>query len=140
MPTRRAEAQALPPTVAPALIEAVRQSPGGPVELTLAPEELGRLRMTLHQDGDSIRVTLLVERAETLDLLRRHGDQLWQEFRQAGFTGGSLSFGQWGGQGTRNHPPQSADAPPDPAPHASAAPPAATPARTVGDTGLDLRM
>jgi len=79
------------------LAEIATIQPDKTVELALAPEELGRLRVTMTQDGDTIRVTLIAERPETLDLLRRHADQLGQEFRQAGFASASFTFGQWGG-------------------------------------------
>lgn len=67
----------------------------GPIELVLNPAELGHLRFEIHQKGAHLEVVLLAERPETLELLRRHGDQLASEFRNAGFSGASLSFGHW---------------------------------------------
>jgi hypothetical protein len=75
----------------------VSARPDGPVELRLSPEELGRLHLHLLSDGDTLRVTVLVERPETLDLLRRHADLLIHEIRAAGFAGGSFTFAGWGG-------------------------------------------
>lgn len=71
---------------------------GGPVEVVLNPQELGRMRFEMHQQGDHLRVFLVAERPETLDLLRRHGEQLLSDLRQSGFGGASLSFGSWGQQ------------------------------------------
>lgn len=87
---------ALPPAVSAALVAQVRAGEAGPVTVTLSPEELGTLRFEMHGRGEAIHVALVVERPETLDLLRRHAEQLAGEFRQAGFAGASFSFS--GGQ------------------------------------------
>ena len=65
------------------------------VELSLSPEELGKLRFDIVAHGDRLAVMVFAERPEALDLLRRHGDQLLQELRLAGFTQSSLNFGDW---------------------------------------------
>ena len=88
----------MPPSVPAALVAQAPQAALGPVEVVLNPEELGKVRFEIHQHGDQVKVVLTVERPETLDLLRRHADQLVQEFRAAGYSGASLSFGHWGGQ------------------------------------------
>lgn len=94
----RHPAQPMPPTVAPMLVDAARALPDAPVTLTLAPEDLGALRFEMQSRGDTIHVSLTVERPETLDMLRRHVEQLTGEFRQAGFANASFSFaGGWGG-------------------------------------------
>ncbi|MES2145313.1 MAG: flagellar hook-length control protein FliK, partial [Pseudomonadota bacterium] len=81
---------------------AIPMAAAGPdrVEVILSPEELGRVQMDFRADGDNVRVFLTAERPDTLDLLRRHADQLAAELRQAGYSGASLSFGQWG----QSHP------------------------------------
>ena len=76
----------------------VKSGDDGPLELALSPEELGRLTISIKHDGDFVRVTVIADRPETLDLMRRHGGDLVADLRQAGFSGASLSFGQ-GGQG-----------------------------------------
>lgn len=130
-----------PKPLAPTLAKIARDTSTGAVELSLAPAELGRLHMAITQDGDQVRVTLTAERPETLELLRRNADQLAQEFRQAGFAGSSLSFGQWGS----GHPPPQQPGP-DPIATANATPafvaPAQAPQRGAvsGGTGLDLRL
>jgi len=129
----------LPEQTAPALVQAVSQTGANTVELVLTPEDLGKLRFELTQTGDQMRIHLIVERPETLDLLRRNADQLLSEFRQAGFAGATLSFGQ-GGQGAQHQPP-AAQAPaaqtttPAPPEHHAPAP---MPQSSGG--GLDLRL
>ncbi len=88
----------LPPTVAAQLIHHSAAAKAGPVELLLTPDDLGHLKFQIHHEGETVRVVLAAERPETLDLLRRHGDQLLQEFRHAGFSGATLSFGEWSQQ------------------------------------------
>lgn len=78
----------------------------GPIEMLLNPAELGHLRFEIHQNGDQVQVLLSTERPETLELLRRNADHLVSEFRNAGFAGASLSFGQWG-RSTDDQPPAS---------------------------------
>jgi len=63
---------------------------GRSVEVTLAPEELGRVTMTIASGDGGLTLTLVAERPETLDLMRRNIDQLAQEFRDLGF--GTLNF------------------------------------------------
>lgn len=78
------------------LLPFAQQALSGPVELVLSPAELGELRFEIHQRGDQVQIVLTAERPETVDLLRRNGEQLVQDFKNAGFSGASLSFGQWG--------------------------------------------
>ncbi len=78
---------------------AARMVPDRPVEISLNPEELGKLRMTLAASDGAISVTLLAERGETADLIRRHLETLAQEFRQIGYREVNFSFaGQGDGQ------------------------------------------
>ncbi len=85
------------------IADIARLRPDGPVDLVLHPEELGRLRFEMTQTGDAIRIHLLVERPETLELLRRNADQLLAEMRQNGFSDASMSFGQWGKDQPEKH-------------------------------------
>ena len=88
----------MPAAVSTTLVDMVKSGDDGPLELALSPEELGRLTISIKHDGDFVRVTVIADRPETLDLMRRHGGDLVADLRQAGFSGASLSFGQ-GGQG-----------------------------------------
>jgi hypothetical protein len=65
------------------------------IELTLAPETLGRLHFEMRPEGAAMAITLSAERPETLDLMRRHLPELLAELKQAGVQAGSMSFGPW---------------------------------------------
>ncbi len=78
--------------VAQQLADAVRQMPDRPVEVTLNPEELGRVRLTFTISENGINLAVLSERGETMDLLRRHIDILAQEFREMGYQDVSFDF------------------------------------------------
>lgn len=54
-------------------------------------------------------VTIHADRPETLDLMRRHSEQLMQEFRQAGFERAELSFGGAGSDQARDQMPGQAE-------------------------------
>ncbi|WP_162798175.1 flagellar hook-length control protein FliK [Sulfitobacter sp. JL08] len=97
-PVARAD---LPQTVTRQLIEVIRSGPDTPVEVSLNPEELGRVRVALSaQDTGVVSVTIAAERPETLALLKRHIDQLVQDFQALGYSGAEFSFAQdnrsWG--------------------------------------------
>lgn len=126
----------------PALVDLARDAGQGTVELSLAPQELGRLRMSLMQDGEAVRVLLTAERPETIDLMRRHADQLVQEFRQAGFSGATLSFGQWGPGGGGAQPLPQADPPALAVPETADMPASQSPGPQLAQSasGLDLRL
>ena len=120
----------------------VSQDASGRIEVQLAPEELGRVRVEMTATGDRMQIHLAVERPESLDLLRRHGEQLLQEFRQAGIAGGSLTFGTWQ-QGDQHQRPSPATPPPA---QVTSLPPDPMPslatqlrAQPVG-SGLNLRL
>lgn len=130
---------ALPASVTAALMPHAPQATLGPVEVVLNPEELGKVRFEIHHQGDQVKVVLAVERPETLDLLRRHADQLVQEFRASGFSGATLSFGHWGGQQQDGAAAQTARAEPDfVATEAQRLPP--SPLSFAPSPGLNLRL
>lgn len=84
-----------------AMAETLNRAPDGMVEVTLSPEELGRVRLTLHPGDSGITVSIAAERPETLDLMRRHADLLGSAMRELGYDDVSLDFGagQPGGGG-----------------------------------------
>ncbi|MBK5928563.1 flagellar hook-length control protein FliK [Rhodobaculum claviforme] len=129
-------AAAPPAPVAGQLAIAARSLPDGPVEIALSPAELGRVTLTLSASETSIAVTLLAERGETLELLRRSIGQLADELRALGYDNPSFSFsGEAGGRDRGQRADRAgAFAIVDAAPAAAAA---AGP-RTV--QGLDLRL
>lgn len=87
----------LPSQVPAQIAAALAARPERPLELRLAPVELGGLTVNLRQDGEILRVVVQADRPDTLDLLRRNGDILLEELRLAGFSGAALSFSDGGG-------------------------------------------
>ena len=85
--------QSLPPGLGQRLAEAAAQLPDRTVEVTLSPEELGRVRMSLSTQDGALTMSVQADRPETLDLLRRNIDQLVRDFRDLGFNDLSFSFG-----------------------------------------------
>jgi hypothetical protein len=67
-----------------------------PVELSLEPAELGRVRLTLSATEGGFNINVLAERPETLDLMRRNAEALAAEYRALGYASVNLSFGQAG--------------------------------------------
>ncbi|MCZ8133579.1 MAG: flagellar hook-length control protein FliK [Rhodobacteraceae bacterium] len=140
-------AHTLPPTPLPDLV--ARQilpnlGTTGAVTVTLSPVELGTLVFEVSPRADGLHLHLTVETPATLDLLRRQGDQILAELRQAGFANASLSFaGQDGQPGTDPRQGQAGnDRTPDAAPELSPQPPGHLPPRSLTATPgtLDLRL
>jgi flagellar hook-length control protein FliK len=84
-----------PAAVGRVLVEMAQTGQADAIEIALSPHELGRVRLHMVPDGDAIRVTIMVERPETMDLLRRNTESFLNDLRQAGFAGASFSFSQW---------------------------------------------
>ncbi|MCB1340512.1 MAG: flagellar hook-length control protein FliK [Pseudooceanicola sp.] len=126
-----------PRFAAPQVAETLIRHPGRSVEVTLNPEELGRVRMALASHDGAISVTITTDRIETLDLMRRHIDGLAQEFRRLGFDHVGFDFRQSGSGGQRTA--QSGAAPPlqEAEPETIAPPPVQRP---VAVSGLDMRV
>ncbi|PTQ75014.1 flagellar hook-length control protein FliK [Celeribacter persicus] len=83
----------LPTHMASQIADAARQLPDRPVEITLSPEELGKVRLSFHlSENGAMHVVIAAERADTLDLLRRNVDSLIGEFRDLGYTDSGFSF------------------------------------------------
>ena len=99
------------------------------------------MRFDIVSHGDQLQVTLAAERPETLVLLRRHAEDLRQEFRAAGMDPGTLSFSQWGqpGQGSGKPDPSAVTAADDMT-HPVLSEPIPVPRLRVAGAGLDLRL
>lgn len=99
-------------SVAQQVVIAVTQSGGQITEITLNPEELGRVRMQMTQavDGGLI-LHVQAERLDTIDLMRRNSDLLTQEFRALGYGTLTFSFSQQDGNQERGMQPQSQTSP-----------------------------
>jgi len=132
------------PALGPQLAEAAARFPDRPVELTLSPEELGRVRLTLSTTDAGLVLAVSAERPETLDLMRRNIDQLARDFREIGFSDLSFSFTQQDRRPQAD--PQAALSPdtpapsPPPGPAPAAAPVAPASHRPAALGGLDLRI
>ena len=70
--------------IATQIAEALRQG-SGTIDVTLSPEELGRVRLSVGVSEGAMLVSISAERPETLDLMRRHIDILHAEARAEGF-------------------------------------------------------
>jgi hypothetical protein len=136
------------PQLAAQLIHTLAKTGEGTMEIALSPDELGQLRLTLQadpQNPDRLIVMLNFERPETLDLFRRHADQLAEALRNAGFANVDIGFGQSGHGGNSAPRPDEAlaEQPPTPDPPPVWTPgPATGPAtlRLAGSSTLDLRL
>lgn len=127
--------------IAVQLADAMPQAIGREVEISLNPQELGRVRISLSTQDAGLNMTIMAERAETLDLMRRHIDQLAQEFRELGYGDVSFNFGQSGNE----RPQEDSQAVPGysvaPDETGAATRTAASSPRPVATvTGLDLRI
>ena len=74
------------------LAEIVHANNGKSVDVALSPEELGRVKLSIIAADNGVVVSILAERPETLELLRRHIDQLSQELRELGYQNPRFSF------------------------------------------------
>ncbi len=129
-----------PRQVTAQVAEAARMLRDGPVELTLSPEELGRVKLTLAAGDGTMTLVVTAERGDTLDLLRRNIDQLAQDFRDMGYQSLQFSFGR-DGSAQRQFVRNDAVAVPVTGQPASLTfdPQAPAPVRVAG-AGLDLRL
>lgn len=130
--TQRIEASRFP---SPQVVEHLLRQPERAVEISLHPRELGRVHMALASTDVGTTLTITADRPETLDLMRRHIEQLAQEFKHLGHGDVGFAFRQGGadGQAARGQgaPMISGDA--------EGAPELAHP-EPMASSGLDLRL
>ncbi len=75
------------------LAETAHQIDRGTVEITLTPEDLGQVRLTVKShDATGATVILQADRPETLDLMRRHVELLAQDMREMGYRELTFTF------------------------------------------------
>ena len=91
-PTQRPHTPLLAQHVAHQVAVSVQQTSDRVTEMALDPVELGKVRMTIKATDQSIVLTVVADRPETADLMRRHVDVLQQEFRALGYTSVTLNF------------------------------------------------
>jgi hypothetical protein len=137
------------PQLALGIVAQLQQGADGKTEIALSPAELGSVRLRLETDArdpDRIIVHFAFDRPETMDLFRRHADQLTEAMRAAGYAEARLDFGQHGpaGEGGRDASGRNAadDDMAEPTnPRAAHQLPNATPSyRLAAAVGLDLRL
>jgi flagellar hook-length control protein FliK len=81
------------------LTVAIQRAPGDRVEIRLDPPELGRVQIELSTRDGVLHATVIAERPEVHDLMRRHAEMLRQELAAAGHAGVRLEFANGSGQG-----------------------------------------
>ncbi len=84
----------LPQHISHSVAEAFKSAPNKPIEITLNPIELGRVRMIMTTSETGITVTVTADRGETLDLMRRNIDDLGKSLSDLGFEDVSFAFDQ----------------------------------------------
>lgn len=84
----------LPRQIAAQMAQALRGPAKGAVEITLQPEELGRVRMTISSSEAGITINVAAERNDTFEMMRRHAASLSKELISLGFDSVDLSFEQ----------------------------------------------
>lgn len=96
-----------PRLVAQQVADVIRASRDGTLEVTLRPEELGRLSLSFNGDGNTLSVSLSADRPETLDLIKRNLALLEQDLRDLGYD--SLNFAFDDGEGRDGQSDESRD-------------------------------
>ena len=101
---------AVPAQITRQIAEHIPAAIGKPVQITLQPEELGRVRLSVAVSETGVIVSILAERGETLDLMRRNIDQLQQDFQTLGFGTADFLFQSEGDlSDAESNPDQDAD-------------------------------
>ncbi len=93
-PISQSHHPALARHVAMQMADALRASPNRPIEISLNPAELGRIKMTITASDGAVSLQILAERPETLEWMRRNMDMLSRDLGDNGFTSIDLAFGK----------------------------------------------
>lgn len=67
---------------------------GGQIDVSLSPEDLGRVSVKLEHTLNGTQITFAADRPETQELMRRQMEHLQNQFKQMGFDNLSFSFEQ----------------------------------------------
>lgn len=106
---RKAAVQTMyrPENIARQVVEAIHRTGDNRVEIRLNPDELGRVQIQMTTTEAGIVMSMISERPETSELLRRHIDLLAQEFEGMGYADVEFKFDEEGANGgqqaTPNH-------------------------------------
>lgn len=130
--------QITPRAVAQQIAEGFNLNATGATELSLNPEELGRVKVTFTGNDAGMIVTLQSERLETQDLLRRNIDLLMKEFESAGYETLDFAFSGGGADTPQGHEDQ-ADVTDDPLQTSTPDPQPFLP-RSHAASGVDIRL
>ena len=120
------------------IAEALKTLPDKPVELALNPEELGRVKLSISATDASVTVNVLAERQETLDLMRRHIDQLAREFEALGYSDINFAFAE--GQNDTSDKQSEQGGTPDDITNDQVGDPTPSTLALGDTTGVDLRL
>lgn len=82
--------EAILPKVAQALEATLARNAQGSFEIRLQPAELGTVRMVLSPSEAGMQAVVTADRADVLDLLRRHGDALLADLKHS--SGGNVDL------------------------------------------------
>jgi flagellar hook-length control protein FliK len=106
-------------------------SKGERIEITLSPDELGRVRLSATQTEAGVVLVVQAERPETLDLMRRHMPDLLRDLQDMGFADINYSEGE-----QREHTEPNTSSTPETIEPQETPPPT----QHVGSSGLDMRL
>lgn len=134
MPQPAQDAPLTQSIIAAAESAAPTPSPSGETELALDLAELGPVRLRIRDRRGRLALHVLADHPATLDLLRRHAEELAGALQEAGLSGASLSWGR----APRPAPSPDAPAAAIPAPSPSTGSPRDRRPRRDGD--LDLLL
>jgi len=137
-----------PRLIANQMAEALATKGDRNVDVALNPKELGHVNMRVSVTETGVSVMIQTERPETGDLMRRHINELADEFRRMGFEDISFQFsgGETAGQGGRGGESGQGSAQgrgsaaEGSAVMADAPSEMTAPPLNIGDAGVDMRM
>lgn len=138
-------AQTLARAETPAMIgrqmaEALQRMSDRPVELSLNPKELGRVRLSIAATDAGLTVSVLAERQETLDLMRRHIHELAREFQDIGYGTVNFAFSEGTSGGAAKQEDGAAPDLKSPAAQDEMIESDSKPLQLVASEGLDIRL
>ncbi|MDE0591366.1 flagellar hook-length control protein FliK [Halocynthiibacter sp. C4] len=93
----------VPRLIVQQLAQSIPHEPNRPIEIALSPEELGKVRLTLLPAEHGMMLSVVAERPETLELMRRNIEMLSQGFQSLGYENTAFSFSQSGSENTPDH-------------------------------------
>jgi flagellar hook-length control protein FliK len=128
-------------TASTQVAEVTRDASSGAVEVRLDPEELGRLSISFSSRDAALTVTILADRPDTVDLVRRSMGEFLQDLRDLGFQNLSVDVGSSQGEGFNHMGGDSTEVIPLPGDGPESDQPATPlPTHAPRSAGLDMRL